>query len=72
MYIRQTQSELTGEHTIVMVRGLRSSTDEELGWLGEFSKGRFIHYYAALVIMVSSDRLPKAVSHPSIIQVPGI
>ncbi|KAF8466530.1 DUF699-domain-containing protein [Russula ochroleuca] len=38
LYIRQTQSELTGEHTIVMVRGLRSSTDEELGWLGEFSK----------------------------------
>ncbi|KAI0276813.1 GNAT acetyltransferase 2-domain-containing protein [Russula aff. rugulosa BPL654] len=38
LYIRQTQSELTGEHTIVMVRGLQSSTNEELGWLGEFSK----------------------------------
>ncbi|KAI0287271.1 GNAT acetyltransferase 2-domain-containing protein [Russula brevipes] len=37
LYIRQTQSELTGEHTIVMVRGLKSSTDEELGWLGELS-----------------------------------
>jgi N-acetyltransferase 10 len=39
LYIRQTQSELTGEHTMVMVRGLQSSANEELGWLGEFSKG---------------------------------
>ncbi|KAF8267327.1 DUF699-domain-containing protein [Lactarius quietus] len=38
LYVRQTQSELTGEHTIVMVRGLQSSMNEELGWLGEFSK----------------------------------
>ncbi|KAH9954956.1 GNAT acetyltransferase 2-domain-containing protein [Russula dissimulans] len=38
LYVRQTQSELTGEYTIVMLRGLQSSTDEELGWLGEFSK----------------------------------
>ncbi|KAI9430553.1 DUF699-domain-containing protein [Lactarius indigo] len=38
LYIRQTQSDLTGEHTIVMVRGLQSSANEELGWLGEFSK----------------------------------
>lgn len=39
LYIRQTQSELTGEHTCVMVRGLNSSTDSELEWLGEFAKG---------------------------------
>ncbi|EPQ51169.1 DUF699-domain-containing protein [Gloeophyllum trabeum ATCC 11539] len=38
LYIRQTQSELTGEHTCVMVRGLNSSADDELGWLGEFAK----------------------------------
>ncbi|KAF8269189.1 DUF699-domain-containing protein [Lactarius quietus] len=38
LYVCQTQSELTGEHTIVMVRGLQSSTNKELGWLGEFSK----------------------------------
>ncbi|KAH9933175.1 GNAT acetyltransferase 2-domain-containing protein [Epithele typhae] len=38
LYLRQTQSELTGEHTCVMVRGLNSSTDEELQWLGEFTK----------------------------------
>ncbi|KAI0247454.1 GNAT acetyltransferase 2-domain-containing protein [Lactifluus subvellereus] len=38
LYIRQTQSELTGEHTIVMVRGLQSSMGDDLGWLGEFSK----------------------------------
>ncbi|KAI9440276.1 DUF699-domain-containing protein [Lactarius psammicola] len=42
LYVRQTQSELTGEHTIVMVRGLQSSAIEELGWLGEFSKGVFL------------------------------
>ena len=39
LYVRQTQSELTGEHTMVMARGLQSSTHEVLGWLGEFSKG---------------------------------
>jgi len=38
LYLRQTQSELTGEHTCVMVRGLNSSSEEELQWLGEFSK----------------------------------
>ena len=39
MYLRQTTSELTGEHTCVMVRELNSSTEDELQWLGEFSKG---------------------------------
>ncbi|KAI0695980.1 GNAT acetyltransferase 2-domain-containing protein [Cytidiella melzeri] len=38
LYLRQTQSELTGEHSCVMVRGLNSSSEEELQWLGEFSK----------------------------------
>ncbi|KZT24613.1 DUF699-domain-containing protein [Neolentinus lepideus HHB14362 ss-1] len=38
LYIRQTQSELTGEHTCVMVRGLGSAGEDELGWLGEFAK----------------------------------
>ncbi|GJE88847.1 hypothetical protein PsYK624_049340 [Phanerochaete sordida] len=38
LYLRQTQSELTGEHTCVMVRGLNSSADDELQWLGEFAK----------------------------------
>ena len=40
LYLRQTQSELTGEHTCVMVRGLNTSTDDELQWLGEFAKGK--------------------------------
>ena len=39
LYLRQTQSELTGEHTCVMVRGLNSSTEDELQWLSEFAKG---------------------------------
>lgn len=38
LYVRQTQSELTGEHTCVMVRGLNTSTNSELEWLGEFAK----------------------------------
>lgn len=41
LYLRQTQSELTGEHTCVMVRGLNSSVDGELEWLGEFAKGTY-------------------------------
>ncbi|TFY76095.1 hypothetical protein EWM64_g7915 [Hericium alpestre] len=38
LYVRQTQSELTGEHTCVMLRGLNSAGDGELEWLGEFAK----------------------------------
>ncbi|KAF8638996.1 hypothetical protein AX17_001798 [Amanita inopinata Kibby_2008] len=38
LYMRQTASELTGEHTCVMVRGLNSSVESELEWLGEFAK----------------------------------
>jgi len=39
LYVRQTASELTGEHTCVMVRGLNSSVESEMEWLGEFAKG---------------------------------
>ncbi|EGN93865.1 hypothetical protein SERLA73DRAFT_115315 [Serpula lacrymans var. lacrymans S7.3] len=38
LYVRQTTSELTGEHTCVMVRGLNSSSEGELEWMGEFAK----------------------------------
>ncbi|KAK2459458.1 hypothetical protein APHAL10511_008518 [Amanita phalloides] len=38
LYMRQTASELTGEHTCVMVRGLNSSAEGELEWLAEFAK----------------------------------
>ncbi|KAL5482507.1 NAT10 [Sanghuangporus weigelae] len=38
LYIRQTTSELTGEHSCVMVRGLNNSTERDLEWLGEFTK----------------------------------
>ena len=47
LYIRQTTSELTGEHTCVMVRGLNTSTDDELQWLGEFAKGSSLRSFAA-------------------------
>ena len=39
LYIRQTTSELTGEHSCVMVRGLNSSSEQDLEWLAEFAKG---------------------------------
>ncbi|KAH8114397.1 DUF699-domain-containing protein [Phellopilus nigrolimitatus] len=38
LYIRQTTSDLTGEHSCVMVRGLNSSDERDLDWLGEFAK----------------------------------
>ncbi|KAJ6520530.1 GNAT acetyltransferase 2-domain-containing protein [Mycena sanguinolenta] len=37
LYLRQTTSDLTGEHSCVMVRGLNSSS-ESPEWLGEFAK----------------------------------
>ncbi|KAJ7593715.1 GNAT acetyltransferase 2-domain-containing protein [Mycena floridula] len=45
LYLRQTTNDLTGEHSCVMVRGLNSSVQSELGWLGEFAsdfRSRFI------------------------------
>ncbi|KAF9254986.1 DUF699-domain-containing protein [Marasmius fiardii PR-910] len=45
LYIRHTASDLTGEHTCVMVRGLNSTPEGELEWLGEFAadfRTRFI------------------------------
>ena len=39
LYTRQTTSELTGEHTCIMVRGLNNSVESELEWLAEFAKG---------------------------------
>ncbi|TFK22700.1 DUF699-domain-containing protein [Coprinopsis marcescibilis] len=38
LYVRQTASDLTGEHTCVMVRGLNSSAQGDLEWLKEFAK----------------------------------
>lgn len=37
LYVRQTPNELTGEYTCVMVRGLSTVPNEELGWLGDFA-----------------------------------
>ena len=39
LYVRQTENELTGEHTCVMARELNSSAEGELEWLGAFAKG---------------------------------
>lgn len=41
LYLRQTTSELTGEHTCVMVKGLNGSSQGQ-EWLGEFAKGELL------------------------------
>ncbi|KAI5481826.1 hypothetical protein MNV49_000103 [Pseudohyphozyma bogoriensis] len=45
LYVRQTQNDLTGEHTCVMVRGLNKNERETGAWLSAFSldfRKRFI------------------------------
>ncbi|BGP27878.1 nucleolus protein [Rhodotorula toruloides] len=45
LYMRQTQNELTGEHSCIMIRGLNKNMDEASRWLGAFSndfRKRFI------------------------------
>ena len=37
-------SELTGEHTCVILRRLNSATDSELDWMAEFAKGDYLIY----------------------------
>ncbi|GAA99312.1 uncharacterized protein L969DRAFT_93775 [Mixia osmundae IAM 14324] len=37
MYLRQTENDLTGEHTCIMLRGLSSSRSESAGWLSAFA-----------------------------------
>ena len=44
LYVRQTTSELTGEHTCVMVRGLNTSVESELEWLREFVRGKYVFF----------------------------
>lgn len=48
LYVRQTTSELTGEHSCVMVRGLNSSTEQDLEWLAEFAKGLLVLFSVSL------------------------
>lgn len=40
LYMRQTQNDLTGEHSCIMLRGLNKNADESSRWLGAFSAGR--------------------------------
>ncbi|GAA5997679.1 ribosome biosynthesis protein KRE33 [Rhodotorula paludigena] len=45
LYMRQTQNDLTGEHSCIMLRGLNKNADESSRWLGAFSadfRKRFI------------------------------
>lgn len=51
LYIRQSQSELTGEHSCVMVRGLNSAGEGDLGWLGEFAKGTYDSTAISLLVL---------------------
>lgn len=70
LYVRQTQSELTGEHTCVMARGLNTSTDSELEWLGEFAKGVWSWItYQEEAHAHCWCRLPKTVLVAAVLQV---
>lgn len=40
LYLRQTQNDLTGEHTCLMLRGLNSNVSETAGWLSAFAQGK--------------------------------
>jgi hypothetical protein len=75
LYLRQTTSELTGEHTCVMIRGLNSSTDEELQWVGEFAKGKNNVVKMGLYVVTDRGcvgRFPKTIPHAAVVQVQGI
>lgn len=39
LYLRQSQNDLTGEHSCVMLRGLNKNAEEANRWLGAFSVG---------------------------------
>jgi len=39
LYVRQTQNDLTGEHTCVMVRGLNKNENVASAWLSSFALG---------------------------------
>ena len=51
-YVHPT-SELTGERTCIMLRGLGSATDGELDWTAEFVKG---DYLVHLILRLLSGR----------------
>ena len=53
MYIRHPTSELTGERTCIMLRGLDSATDGELDWTAEFVKGDYLIH---LILRLLSGR----------------
>jgi N-acetyltransferase 10 len=39
LYLRQTENELTGEHTCVVLRGLSSTKEQTAPWLSAFAQG---------------------------------
>ena len=53
LYIRHPTSELTGERTCTMLRGLDSTTDGELDWTAEFVIGDYLIY---LILRLLSGR----------------
>lgn len=72
LYVRQTTSELTGEHTCVMVRGLNSSNERDLEWLGEFAKGTTLFLGSGArgnTDDFSHYRFPKKVPFLTVIQI---
>lgn len=72
LYIRQTTSELTGEHSCVMVRGLKSSGDDELEWLAEFAKGALRAVWILRSFFNIFYRFQKAIFITFVLQIPRI
>lgn len=71
LYVRQTTSELTGEHTCVMVRGLNSSVESEMGWLNEFAKGMQL-FECRTSLLTPLRRFPPQILDRSFLQIPRI
>ena len=73
LYVRQTTSELTGEHTCVMVRGLNTSVESELDWLREFVRGKLVSSSLFFsLVLTCAPRFPQTVPFPAFLQIPRI
>jgi N-acetyltransferase 10 len=52
LYLRQTENELTGEHTCVMLRGLSANREEAGRWLGAFMKGAIPFHQVSFFVFI--------------------
>ncbi|OAA54167.1 nucleolar ATPase [Niveomyces insectorum RCEF 264] len=62
VYLRQTPNELTGEHTMVMLRPLAGSSSSPLPWLGAFARDFHRRFLALLSYQFRDFAPPLALS----------